>query len=520
MSASTISLRKESVAKRGGLTVALALGALVTLPAIASAATWSISAGSMMSPADASNNNVTITVVSGTHYRIADTTTTPVAGAGCSDTGATVDCPLSSVTSNVLVFLGGGDDSFSAAGVNGGVPFNISDNSSTSVTEVTGSEVLDSIDVGAGTDDPLDGGGGDDTFVLRGNSGDGSGDEITGGAGVDRAVYATCGSAVTVTIDGANNDGGTCGFGTAGDDVHTDVENVTGSQFNDTITGSASSNLFIGGDGDDALNGGAGNDRFMVGFNNGDGSGDELTGGPDLDRADYFTCTTLITVTIDGANNDGGGCGNGSSAGDDVHTDVESVTGTALGDAITGSCHANTFVGDPGTTDGSAGGNDTLIGDPASCLAATSDGTEADFIGGGEGNDTFNGDGSGNPGFDTVTYGIPYANHAVSAAPCAVSGNRAVSVTLDDVANDCDGFGNTADNVHGDINRLIGSPLADSLNATTADQDVQLFGRLGDDLLTDGPFNDLLNGEGGSDTANCPNGGANVSLGNEAGTGC
>ena len=40
---------------------------------------------------------------------------------------------------------------------------------------------------------------------------------------------------------------------------------------------------------------------------------------------------------------------------------------------------------------------------------------------------------------------------------------------------------------------------------------MQLFGRLGDDLLVDGPFNDLLNGEGGTDTINCPNGGTNVS---------
>ncbi len=97
--------------------------------------------------------------------------------------------------------------------------------------------------------------------------------------------------------------------------------------------------------------------------------------------------------------------------------------------------------------------------------------------------------------------------------------NRAVEVTLDETANDCDGFGATTENVNGDINRLIGSGLADSLSGTGADQDVQLFGRLGDDLLTDGPFNDLLNGEGGTDTANC-SAGANVSVNNELGAGC
>ncbi len=39
-------------------------------------------------------------------------------------------------------------------------------------------------------------------------------------------------------------------------------------------------------------------------------------------------------------------------------------------------------------------GDDTFNGDPAGCLAATTDGTEADFMGGGEGADIFNGDGS------------------------------------------------------------------------------------------------------------------------------
>jgi hypothetical protein len=46
------------------------------------------------------------------------------------------------------------------------------------------------------------------------------------------------------------------------------------------------------------------------------------------------------------------------------------------------------------------------------------------------------------------------------------------------------------------------------LNATAAEQAVQLFGRLGNDTLTDSPFDDLLDGEAGTDTANCVNGGS------------
>ena len=50
---------------------------------------------------------------------------------------------------------------------------------------------------------------------------------------------------------------------------------------------------------------------------------------------------------------------------------------------------------------------------------------------------------------------------------------------------------------------------------------MQLFGRFGDDLLTDGPFNDVLDGEGGADTINCPNGGTDVTFNGESvGAGC
>ena len=128
-------------------------------------------------------------------------------------------------------------------------------------------------------------------------------------------------------------------------------------------------------------------------------------------------------------------------------------------------------------------------------------------MGGGEGNDVFNGDGSGNAGFDTVTYGFPF------------TGAPGISVDLDDVGpDDNDGFGNTADNVNGDIERVIGNSGDDTINATAADQAVSLFGRLGIDTLTDSTFGDFLNGEGGADTINCPNGGTNVSLSNESGT--
>ncbi len=122
-------------------------------------------------------------------------------------------------------------------------------------------------------------------------------------------------------------------------------------------------------------------------------------------------------------------------------------------------------------------------------------------MGGGEGNDIFNGDGTtGAAGFDTVTYGFPF------------TGGGGISVDLDDVADDNDGFGNTGDNVNGDIERVIGNSSGDTINATAADQAVSLFGRLGNDTLTDSTFGDFLNGEGGADTINCTNGGTDTNV--------
>jgi RTX calcium-binding nonapeptide repeat (4 copies) len=469
----------------------------------------------------------------------------------------------------VRINLGAGDDAVDASLVDGSDDptdgFYIQGEAGDD-GNILGSSDGDVIDGGADSDNAtatgLNGGPGSDNMV--GGPNDAAGDEISGGAGAgDMATYQ-CDSdePITVTIDDINNDGGGGCDGTTGafDDVHTDVEGVTGGEGADTLNGNGANNRLEGGGGNDILNGGDGDDllqgTYGIGgcapvenctgndtlngeggndtlygdigndrLDGGTGVADELIGGPDIDRVLFSTCGSAVTVTIDtdaaSSNDDGCTDGSGDFAFDDVRQDVESVTGTESGDTITGNCLANTFAGSANVAADVApiDGNDIFNGDPAAgCLVATTDGTEADFMGGGEGSDTFNGDGSGNAGFDTVTYGAPYTGHTTSGGTCLMTVNRAVEVTLDDSGNDCDGFGNTTESVNGDINRLIGSPLADSINAAGADQDVQLFGRLGDDLLTDGPFNDLLNGEGGTDTVSCPNGGTNVSINSEAGS--
>lgn len=128
----------------------------------------------------------------------------------------------------------------------------------------------DHLDGGQGND-TLDGGADDDTLI----GGIGS-DTIDGGTGTDTVDYS--GEASGVTIDLATN---THGGAATGDSI-SNVENVVGTDFVDSITGDGSANTLDGGDGNDTLNGlgdadflrgGRGNDRL-----NGGGGNDTLLG--------------------------------------------------------------------------------------------------------------------------------------------------------------------------------------------------------------------------------------------------
>jgi Ca2+-binding RTX toxin-like protein len=69
--------------------------------------------------------------------------------------------------------------------------------------------------------------------------------------------------------------------GDASGDTYVNIQNLTGSSFNDILIGNASANVLSGGDGDDQLFGGAGNDTL-----NGGNSNDILAGGPGADALD------------------------------------------------------------------------------------------------------------------------------------------------------------------------------------------------------------------------------------------
>src|SRR3546814_9039298 len=81
-----------------------------------------------------------------------------------------------------------------------------------------------------------------------------------------------------------NRASGTGHGGDAEGDTLTGVENVTGSNFNDTLTGDTGSNVLNGGNGNDTLIGGAG--------------ADALIGGSGIDTADYSGSPSSVIVDL------------------------------------------------------------------------------------------------------------------------------------------------------------------------------------------------------------------------------
>lgn len=151
---------------------------------------------------------------------------------------------------------------------------------------LTGFNNVNDIIAGQGGNDTLFGLSGNDT--LKGGTGT---DTLNGGVGIDTADYrnvvldptgpagpvltigATAGVTVNLNLTGFQNTGG------AGFDRLVSIENITGSNFNDTLTGNALNNRLDGWTGNDILNGGAGNDTLLGWTGN-----DRLNGGTGNDQ--------------------------------------------------------------------------------------------------------------------------------------------------------------------------------------------------------------------------------------------
>ena len=250
----------------------------------------------------------------------------------------------------------------------------------TAANKLAGAQGNDAVDGGSG-DDTLWGGSGDDTVqgregddVVKGGAGDdrldgGRGsDTIDGGAGRDTLSYADSESAVTVDL--ASGAAQTGGVGHSRGDVLTRVrgdadtstiEDLIGSNHDDSLTGDDQDNRIEGGRGDDAIGGSSGADTLIGGAGR-----DTVRGGADTD-------------SLDGADSIDGGSG------------ADSLYGGPGSDTITGGRDADTadggdsLFGGQGDDDLTGGrGNDRIYGDD---VARTDTLGGDDYLDGGHGVD-------------------------------------------------------------------------------------------------------------------------------------
>ncbi|NJL07089.1 MAG: calcium-binding protein [Methylacidiphilales bacterium] len=113
--------------------------------------------------------------------------------------------------------------------------------------------------LGGAGNDTINGGGGNDMIYA-----DAGADTLVGGTGIDTVTYAASVAGVTVNLATGHGSGGD-----AEGDTLSEIEQVIGSGYDDTLTGDDGNNAFLGGAGNDLLMGGGGNDTYV--FGTGDG---------------------------------------------------------------------------------------------------------------------------------------------------------------------------------------------------------------------------------------------------------
>jgi Ca2+-binding RTX toxin-like protein len=420
-----------------------------------------------------------------------------------------------SATSTTVLDGGAGNDTLDANGASGlvaasygsaasGVNVNLSLDGVAQDTGGGGVDTLIGVHglAGSSHNDSLTGSAGNDTFAadVDANLGASGNDTIDGGAGVDTLTYtfATAGVHVDLTVATAQSIG-------AGTETISNIENLSGSSFNDTLVGSAGANLLYGDTGDDALYGGLGNDTLAGGAGD-----DTLDGGKGTNTANYADANGAVTVNLNltTAQNTG-------SEGKDTLKSIQVLVGSDFNDTLTGDAHNNVLTG--------GNGDDSLYG-----------GAGNDTLEGGVGNDFMD----GGIGTNTATYAHAASGVSVSlltASPQATGGagtdsllniqnliGSAFNDTLEGSAgnNILDGGlgSNTvtyADAVSAVTVSLATTAIQNTVGAGT-DQLKNFTGLIGsafDDVLTGGTKNDTISGGAGNDTITGGKGGDNLTGG-------
>ncbi|HEV7323830.1 MAG TPA: calcium-binding protein [Bosea sp. (in: a-proteobacteria)] len=392
------------------------------------------------------------------------------------------------------VLIGGaGSDTLSYAGSNAAVTIDLAAQTATG-GHATG-DTISGFENVVGSDQ-------NDTFIVSDAA-----NAIDGGAGTDTVSYANA-----TTDVWANLTGGTGGFGAAGD-VLTNVENLTGSAFDDVLSGSSVANVIDGGAGDDFIIGGAGADRLTGGANasfgdgvsymgstvgvtvnlalataqvsTGDASGDILSGFENLEGSSQ--ADTLLGNAGDNLirGHQGNDIIEGGAGADNLDggADVDTLRYAASNVAVQVNLAANTATGGHATGDTivnfenviGSNFNDELVGSvDANVLDG---GVGNDVLEGGAGADTLN----GGAGVDTARYASSVAGVYVDLSFNSFSGGDAQGDTLLAIEN------------------VIGSAFNDILVGNAAANN--LIGGAGADFMEGKAGADVLDGGSGVDTA-------------------
>src|SRR5262245_15124455 len=301
----------------------------------------------------------------------------------------------------------------------------------------------------------------------------GGADALDGGDGIDTATYAASLAGVNVSLQ--------TGMATGGDaegDTLVRVENLTGSNFSDTLEGDGGNNVLIGGNGSDTVS------------------------------YAHAAAGVVVSLAITSAQNTVG-------AGIDTLSRFENLTGSQFDDTLTGNSGANVLIG--------LGGNDVLVG-----------GSGADTMVGGDGDDRYTMDNSGDVVDETTGSGIDTVNTSITfslADALHVKGD-VENLTLTGTGN-VNGTGNALDNAitgNGGANVVAGLGGADILDggagsdtvtyaASSVGVNVSLMTHLGSggdaegdtlfsvEKLTGSNFDDTLEGDG---AANVLSGGTGI----------
>jgi Ca2+-binding RTX toxin-like protein len=312
-------------------------------------------------------------------------------------------------------------------------------------------------------------------------------------------------------------------------DFFVDIDDVTGSSFDDLLTGDANANRLTGGAGNDRLDGGSG--------------ADAMTGGTGDDS--YFIDDPGDLVF------ENAGEGNDvvtSSVSHYLFANVEQLVlsgsadnfgvGNDLANIITGNAGSNLLIGGGGDdTIAGGGGIDALFGEAGN--DSLNGGTGIDYLVGGVGNDTLNGDGDadalyGEDGNDLLIGGGDFqtdilvggaGNDTLDGASGLgdydlMDGGAGDDTYLVDTPDDLtfEAINGGTDTVRANINGAgyylyantenlilegntpfgVGNELANRLTGNAIGN--YLLGGAGNDILNGKGGNDVLFGEGGADT--------------------